>query len=139
MDECYPALIELVHETRLYTSPYSNLKLGEDIKIGAGEGAGGVKRLMNQLHSIMGMDGYNECHVHHDGEYITVHRLHPKSRKGYFLIAHTAYPGYGNGNAGFQPQTLTGTKAKLLGAWSLEVDQSSGGTRIQAMFSTTVI
>ena len=125
MDECYPALIELVHETRLYTSPYSNLKPGEDIKIGAGEGAGGVKRLMNQLHSIMGMDGYNECHVHHDGEYITVHRLHPKSRKGYFLIAHTAYPGYGNGNAGFQPQTLTGTKAKLLGAWSLEVDQSN--------------
>jgi glycogen debranching enzyme len=125
MDECYPALIELVHETRPYTSPYSNLKPGEDLKIGAGEGAGGVKRLMNQLHSIMGMDGYNECHVHHDGEYITVHRLHPKSRKGYYLIAHTAYPGYGNGNAGFQPQTLTGTKAKLLGAWNLECDQSN--------------
>jgi glycogen debranching enzyme len=125
MDECYPALIELVHETRPYSSPYSNLKPGEDLKIGAGEGAGGVKRLMNQLHSIMGMDGYNECHVHHDGEYITVHRLHPKSRKGYYMIAHTAYPGYGNGNGGFQTQTLTGTKAKLLGAWNLECDQSN--------------
>jgi glycogen debranching enzyme len=124
MDECYPELIDLVHETRLYTSPYSKLKPDDGLKIGAGEGAGGVKKLMNQLHSIMGLDGYNECHVHHDGEYITVHRLHPKSRKGYYLIAHTAYPGYGNGNGGFQPQTLTGTKAKLLGAWSLEVDQS---------------
>lgn len=124
MDECYPSLIDLVHETRLYTSPYSNLKPGESMRIGAGEGAGGIKKLMNQLHQIMGMDGYNECHVHHDGEYITVHRLHPKSRKGYYLIAHTAFPGYGNGNAGFQPQTLTGTKAKLLGAWDLECDQS---------------
>jgi glycogen debranching enzyme len=124
MDECYPEIIDLVHETRLYTSPYSNLKLGDGLKIGAGEGAGGVKKLMNQLHSIMGLDGYSECHVHHDGEYITVHRLHPKSRKGYYLIAHTAYPGYGNGNGGFQPQTLTGTKAKLLGAWNLEVEQS---------------
>ncbi|KAG9534785.1 glycoside hydrolase family 13 protein, partial [Aureobasidium melanogenum] len=39
-------------------------------------------------------------------------------------IAHTAFPGYGNGNAGFQPVHLTGSKASLLGAWNLEVDQS---------------
>ncbi|KAM0721639.1 hypothetical protein Q7P37_002564 [Cladosporium fusiforme] len=129
MDELYPEIIDLVHETRLYTSPYSNLKPGESMRIGAGEGAGGIKKLMNQLHQIMGMDGYNECHVHHDGEYITVHRLHPKSRKGYYLIAHTAFPGYGNGNAGFQPQTLTGTKAKLLGAWNLECDQSEAAKK----------
>lgn len=125
LDELYPQLIELVHETRPYTSPYSNLKPGEQMRVGPSEGTGGVKRLMNQLHTIMGMDQYDECFVHHDGEYITVHRMHPKSRKGYYLIAHTAFPGYGNGNAGFQPQWLTGTKAKLLGAWSLECDQSS--------------
>ncbi|KAK4560942.1 bifunctional 4-alpha-glucanotransferase/amylo-alpha-1,6-glucosidase [Recurvomyces mirabilis] len=124
MDELYPQLVELVHETRLYTSPYSNIKPGESLRIGPTEGTGGVKRLMNQLHSIMGMDGYDECFVHHDGEYITVHRMHPKSRKGYYLIAHTAFPGYGNSNAGFGPQRLTGTKAKLLGAYSLECDQS---------------
>ncbi|KAK5173455.1 bifunctional 4-alpha-glucanotransferase/amylo-alpha-1,6-glucosidase [Saxophila tyrrhenica] len=124
MDELYPQLIELVHETRPYTSPYSNLKPGESLRIGPSEGTGGVKRLMNQLHTIMGVDHYDECFVHHDGEYITVHRMHPKSRKGYYLIAHTAFPGYGNGNGGFQPQWLTGTKAKLLGAWNLECDQS---------------
>lgn len=124
MDELYPELIELVHETRPYTSPYSKLKHGEGLRIGPSEGAGGIKKLMNQLHSIMGMDGYTESHVHHDNEYITVHRMHPKSRKGYYLIAHTAFPGYGNGNGGFQPQALTGTKAKLLGAWNLECDQS---------------
>jgi glycogen debranching enzyme len=125
MDELYPQLIELVHEKRQYTSPYSELPEGENMKIGPSEGTGGVKRLMNQLHTIMGKDGYDETFVHHDGEYITVHRIHPKSRKGYYLIAHTAFPGYGNGNAGFGPQSLTGTKAKLLGAWSLECDQSS--------------
>ncbi|KXL43716.1 glycoside hydrolase family 133 protein [Acidomyces richmondensis BFW] len=124
MDELYPQLIELVHEKRPYTSPYSNLKPGESLRIGPYEGAGSIKRLMNQLHSIMGMDGYDESFVHHEGEYITVHRLHPKSRRGYYLIAHTAFPGYGNGNAGFPPQRLAGTKAKLLGAWNLECDQS---------------
>ncbi|KAH9844424.1 glycoside hydrolase family 133 protein [Teratosphaeria destructans] len=124
MDELYPELIELVHETRPYNSPYSNLKPGESIRIGPTEGIGGVKRLMNQLHSIMAMDGYDESFVHQEGEYITVHRLHPKSRRGYYLIAHTAFPGFGNGNAGFPPQHLQGTKAKLLGAWNLECDQS---------------
>lgn len=121
-DEVYPQLIELVHETRPYTSPYSN---GQNIRVGPGVGIGNIKRLLNQLHTIMGKDGYDECHVHHDNEYITVHRMHPQSRKGYFLIAHTAFPGYGNGNGGFPPVNLTGTKAKLLGAWNLEVDQSS--------------
>ncbi|KAK1059375.1 bifunctional 4-alpha-glucanotransferase/amylo-alpha-1,6-glucosidase [Friedmanniomyces endolithicus] len=124
MDELYPKLIELVHEKRLYTSPYSNLKPGESLHIGPSEGIGGVKRFTNQLHAIMGIDGYNECFVHQDGEYITVHRMHPVTRKGYYLIAHTAFPGYGDSNAGFQSQTLTGTKAKLLGAWNLECDQS---------------
>ncbi|KXT15042.1 hypothetical protein AC579_4873 [Pseudocercospora musae] len=124
MDELYPQLIELVHEKRQYTSPYSNLHEGQAMKIGPSEGTGGVKRLMNQLHTIMGKDKYDECFVHHDGEYITVHRVHPKSRKGYYLIAHTAFPGYGSDKAGFPSQWLTGTKAKLLGAWNLECDQS---------------
>ncbi|KAF2757235.1 glycogen debranching enzyme [Pseudovirgaria hyperparasitica] len=119
-DEVYPRLIELVHETRLYSSPYSN---GAPIKVQAGEGGiGPIKKLLNQIHVLMGKDEYDETYIHHDNEYITVHRAHPHSRKGYFLIAHTAYPGYGNGNGGFPAQTLPATKAKLLGAWKLEVD-----------------
>ncbi|WPH01558.1 glycoside hydrolase family 13 protein [Acrodontium crateriforme] len=124
-DELYPELIELVHEKRQYASPYSNLKPGESMRIGPSDGIGGIKRLMNQLHNIMGMDHYDETFVHHEGEYITVHRIHPKSRKGYYLIAHTAFPGYGNGNAGFPQQRLSGTKAKLLGAWNLECEQGA--------------
>ncbi|KAE9971343.1 hypothetical protein BLS_004479 [Venturia inaequalis] len=121
-DEVYPALIELVHEKRPYTSPYSTLG---DLKIAAAEGGiGNIKKLFNQIHVMMGKDGYDETFIHHDREYITIHRVHPRSRKGFFCIAHTAFPGYGNGNGGFPPVHLPGTKAKLLGSWMLEVDAS---------------
>ena len=120
-DEIYPKLIELVHETRLYTSPSSTKR----VAIGGGEGGiGGIKKLLNQIHTLMGKDGYEETHIHHEDQYITVHRVHPESRKGYFLIAHTAFPGYGNGNGGFSPVHLSGTKARHLGSWMLEVDTS---------------
>lgn len=121
-DEIYPKIVELVSEKRLYTSASSN---GRPVKVGGGEGGiGGIKKLLNQIHTLMGQDGYDETHIHHEDQYITVHRVHPESRKGYFLIAHTAFPGYGNGNGGFNPVHLTGTKARHLGSWMLEVDTS---------------
>ncbi|EON97811.1 putative glycogen debranching enzyme protein [Phaeoacremonium minimum UCRPA7] len=121
-DEIYPKLIDLVGETRLYTSESSNQR---QIKIGGGKhGIGGVKKLLNQIHTLMGKDGYDETHIHHEDQYITVHRVHPESRKGYFLVAHTAFPGYGNGNGALQPIHLTGTRARHLGSWMLEVDAS---------------
>ena len=120
-DEIYPNLIELVHETRSYTSVSSE----KSVEIKAGEGGiGGIKRLLNQIHSLMGKDGYDETYLDHKDQYITLHRVHPTSRKGYFLIAHTAFPGYGNGNGGFAPVRLPGTRARTIGAWRLEVDQS---------------
>jgi glycogen debranching enzyme len=126
-DEVYPKLIELVHETRLYTSESSN----KHVQVGSGEGGiGGVKKLLNQIHTLMGKDGYEETHIHHEDQYITVHRVHPESRKGYFLIAHTAYPGYGNGNGGFSPVHLTGTKVRHLGSWMLEVDVSDEAKKV---------
>jgi len=120
-DEVYPKLVDLVHEKRLYTSTFSE----QNVKIGAGEGGiGGIKKLLNQIHTTMGKDDYDETHIHHEGEYVTVHRVHRRSRKGFFLIAHTAFPGYGIGNGGLSPVHLTGTKAKMLGSWKLEVDAS---------------
>ncbi len=120
-DEIYPKLVDLVSETRLYTSEASKFP----VKVGESKGGiAGVKKLLNQIHTLMGMDGYDETHIHHEDEYVTVHRVHPGSRKGYFLIAHTAFPGYGNGNGAFSPVRLTGTKAKHLGSWMLEVDSS---------------
>ena len=120
-DEIYPQIVEIVHETRLYSSVFSE---GE-VHTGAGEGGiGGIKKLFNQIHTMMGMDGYDETYIDHQGELITIHRVHPDSRKGYFLIAHTAFPGSGNGNGGLRPVHLAGTKARQLGAWVLEVDAS---------------
>jgi glycogen debranching enzyme len=125
-DEIYPKLVEIVHETRMYQSIYSE---GE-VHVGAGEGGiGGVKKLLNQIHTMMGKDGYDETFIDHQGELITVHRVHPESRKGYFLIAHTAFPGSGNGNGGLRPVHLAGTKARQLGAWVLEVDASDEARR----------
>lgn len=121
-DEIYPELIELVHEKRLYTSINST---GGPVKAQAGEGGiGGIRRILNQIHVEMGKNEFEETYIHHDREYITVHRVNPHTRKGYFLIAHTAFPGYGNGNGGFGPTKLPGTQAKLIGAWNLEVDNS---------------
>ncbi|KAI8632263.1 glycoside hydrolase family 133 protein [Xylariaceae sp. FL1651] len=126
-DEIYPKLVDLVNETRLYTSESSTVK---EIKTGGGKGGiGGVKKLLNQIHTLMGKDGYDETHIHHEDQYITVHRVHPESRKGYFLIAHTAYPGYGNGNGAFGSVRLGGTKARHLGSWMLEVDTSDEAKR----------
>ncbi|KOS20697.1 Glycogen debranching enzyme [Escovopsis weberi] len=126
-DEIYPKLIDLVHEKRQYKSEASGTK---PIKIGRSKnGIAGVKKLLNQIHTLMGKDGYNETHIHHEGEYITVHRVHPESRKGYFLIAHTAFPGYGNGRGELKPVNLTGTRARHLGSWMLEVDSSEEATK----------
>lgn len=119
-DEVYPKLVDLVHETRHYASPYSET---QNVEVGTGVGIGGVKKLLNDLHTMMGADGYDETHIHHDGEYITVHRVHPKTRKGIFLIAHTAFPGNESG-AVLAPTHITGTQAKHLGSWVLEVDAS---------------
>ncbi|RKF73537.1 Glycogen debranching enzyme [Golovinomyces cichoracearum] len=119
-DEIYPRLVDLVSETRLYSIPSVR-----NPKSGAGVcGISETKKLLNQIHTLMGKDGYNETHIHHEDQYITVHRVHPESRKGYFLIAHTAFPGYGNGNGGFNPVHLTGTKARHLLSCMLEVDSS---------------
>lgn len=126
-DEIYPRLIDLVNETRLYTSESSG---PHPVRIGGGRnGIGGIKKLLNQIHTLMGKDGYDETHVHHEDQYVTVHRVQPESRKGYFLIAHTAFPGYGNGNGAFSSVRLAGTKARHLGSWMLEVDDSEEATQ----------
>ena len=129
-DEIYLRHVDVVQETRLYESPYSN----DDLTIDFGKGGiGGIKKLLNEAHTIMGRHGYDETFIHHEGEYITVHRVHPRSRKGYFLAAHTAFPGYGNGHGNLSQVHLAGTKVKLIGCWKLEVDASDATiTRVLA-------
>ncbi|KAF8543569.1 glucanotransferase domain of glycogen debranching enzyme-domain-containing protein [Trichophaea hybrida] len=115
-DEVYPHLINLVTETRNYEVPPAAL---DDSTAGIAN----VKAIMNRIHSQMGKDGYTEMHVHHEDEYITMHRVHPQSHRGYFLIAHCAFgPGTERGN--FNTVTLPRTKVKCMGSWKLEVDGS---------------
>ncbi|KAL8719888.1 MAG: hypothetical protein Q9225_003166 [Loekoesia sp. 1 TL-2023] len=120
-DEIYPKLIDLVHEPRLYHSSFSD----HEVKIGAGRGGiGRIKKLLNHIHTFMGRHGYDETFIHHEDEYITIHRMHPKTRKGYFAVAHTAFPGYGEGHGTLTPVHLVGTRAKLIGSWKLDVNVS---------------
>ena len=108
-DEVYPRHVNLVSEKRQYASREQG-------------GIGPVMKTLNGLHTRMAVDGYDETHIHHDGEYITEHRVQPDTRRGVLLIARTAF-----GEAGqrtLDPVYLTGTKAKLVGGWRLEVDSS---------------
>jgi glycogen debranching enzyme len=115
-DEIYPKHINLVQEHRQYSSPYSEGNVSD-----SKEGIGAVKKVLNDLHTRMAVDGYDETHIHHDGEYITVHRVHPHTRKGVFLIARTAFPGSENGKS-LDPVYLAGTKVRPAGSWKLEVE-----------------
>ncbi|OLL22964.1 Glycogen debranching enzyme [Neolecta irregularis DAH-3] len=76
-DEVIPRHLDIVHETRLY-----------DVEKA---GIADMKAIMNALHVKMGREGFTECHVHHENEYISVHRVHPQTREGYLLVAHTAF------------------------------------------------
>ncbi len=117
-DDVFPRLINLVSETRTYMLP----DLDPDHVNSTGIRK--VKKLLNDVHTLMGKDGYDETFVHQEGEYITVHRMHPKTRKGYFLIAHTSFPGSRNDSGSLGPSRLDGTQVELLGSWSLTVDDS---------------
>ena len=115
-DDIYPKALDIVRGKRMYMLPEGGNDQVENIGIRK------IKKLLNEIHTLMGKDGYDETYIHYEGEYITVHRVHPRSRKGCFLIAHTAFPGYGAGNNYLTPVHLPGTKAELVGTWTLEVD-----------------
>ncbi|CAI4216989.1 unnamed protein product [Parascedosporium putredinis] len=55
-DEIYPRRIDLVAEKRLY----------KPTKVGKEDGIGRVKKIINQIHTVMGKDGYHEAHIHHE-------------------------------------------------------------------------
>ncbi|GME90413.1 unnamed protein product [Ambrosiozyma monospora] len=56
-------------------------------------------------------------HVHHEGQFITVHRTNAKTGRGYFLIARTKF--YPDGDQSLAPITLHGTQIKNDFAYTL--------------------
>lgn len=99
-DDLYSKLLNLVREKRQY----------QVTDLGEGSGIAGAKRVLNGLKREMVLGGYEEAHVFQDGDvsdqfdsrsdavlnpfviqYIIIHRVHPKTQKGYLLVAHTAF------------------------------------------------
>ncbi|KAK6362916.1 hypothetical protein TWF730_000368 [Orbilia blumenaviensis] len=101
-DDINPKLLDVVNEKRIYNTDNDTLR---------DSGIGWVKKILNNIHAEMGNKGFDETHVHHEGEYITVHRVHPQTHEGYFLIAHTAFSG-GSHRGDFNPVYLTDTKVE---------------------------
>lgn len=110
-DECYPALLDVVGETRQYT-------YGDNMGIG---------RVKSKLHDIRkqlaeeSQDAVqdNEMYIHHEDQYITIQRHNARTGTGWFLIARTKF----SNSVG--PQTLTppilgGTNVKGEFAYSLK-------------------
>lgn len=109
-DDLYPKLLNLVTDSRMYSVT------GPDDE----QGIGRIKRILNHLHTEMMSDGFEEGHVHEEGEYIMIHRVHPITHKGYMVIAHTAFPG-SSSNARLNPTKLSRTHATLIFGASLKV------------------
>lgn len=102
-DEGYPKLLDIVNETREYTFD---------------GGIGAVKKVLYDVHTELGQQHADEMHVHHEGQYITVHRVNSNTGEGWFLIARTYF-----GNEGDQKLSdirLEGTKAEVVLSTSIE-------------------
>ncbi|KAJ1998827.1 bifunctional 4-alpha-glucanotransferase/amylo-alpha-1,6-glucosidase, partial [Coemansia thaxteri] len=95
-DELYPELLNVVHEHRRYAVLEDPL----------GIGLGVAKARLNKLHSEIAQ--YQEVHVHHENEYVTVHRVHPVTREGVLMVAHCAFKDAA-GNTPFENPKLYGT------------------------------
>ncbi|KAK4685222.1 glycogen debranching enzyme, partial [Tremellales sp. Uapishka_1] len=114
-DDLYPKLLNLVTDSRLY----------EVTKSQADEkGIGRVKRVLNHLHTEMMTGGYTEGHVHEEGQYIVMHRVHPVTHKGFLLVAHTAFKG-SSGRGWIKPIKLGRTKVEFILGASLKTDISA--------------
>ena len=101
-DEGYPELLNIVNEKRKYT-------------YGANMGISKVKKLLSDIrHEIANQSvddiEKNEMYVHHENEFITIHRLNANTGRGYLLVARTKF--YQDGDQNLTPIVLHGVKAK---------------------------
>ncbi|KAJ2121323.1 bifunctional 4-alpha-glucanotransferase/amylo-alpha-1,6-glucosidase [Coemansia sp. RSA 720] len=105
-DELYPRLLNVVHEHRRYAA------LDDPLKVGLGA----AKAQINRLHREIA--AFQEVHVHHESDYVTVHRVHPVTREGVLMVAHCAFRGTPE-TASFENPRLYGTAATAEFAYRL--------------------
>ncbi|ODO11295.1 glycogen debranching enzyme [Cryptococcus amylolentus CBS 6273] len=117
-DDLYPKLLDLVTDNRKYEVVSKEQEREA--------GIGGVKRVLNALHVEMMEGGFTEGHVHEEGQYLMIHRVHPITHKGYMLVAHTAYKGF-EGRGWVKPIRLGRTSISYLFGAGIEtsIDQWS--------------
>lgn len=111
-DDLYPKLLNLVKEKRRYE--LSGLE-------STTSGISKIKRILNELHMEMVIDGFEEGHVHQENDYIVLHRVQPKSLKGYLVVAHTAFHKGSKERGQINPIQLRRTRAKYITGASIEI------------------
>lgn len=112
-DDLYPKLLNLVTDKRMY----------EVAEHEENKGIGKVKRVLNHLHAELAIGGYDESHVHQEGDYIVIHRVHPQTHQGYLLVAHTAFNKGVTGRGHLHPFRLSHQDVKFIFGASLEVQE----------------
>ncbi|EMG45880.1 GDB1 Glycogen debranching enzyme [Candida maltosa Xu316] len=104
-DECYPALLNVVSEHRLY-----------DFKKQDEYGIGKVKAKLHKIRDDLVKESEDilrdhEMYIHHEGQYITIQRYNARTGKGKFLIARSKFSSH-EGPQILSPSVLGGTKVK---------------------------
>ncbi|KAI8914340.1 glucanotransferase domain of glycogen debranching enzyme-domain-containing protein [Gorgonomyces haynaldii] len=112
-DEIVPKLLNVVTETRKYRLPRRN------------DGILPSKTELLTLHHKLAVEGYSEIHVHQEGEFISIHRVHPITHEGYLLIARCAFKNNGHGPK-HSPIRLRNQRAEVFQSASLTVDTKPG-------------
>ncbi|KAJ3147450.1 hypothetical protein HDU89_005273 [Geranomyces variabilis] len=78
-DDIFPALLDLVGEKRKYrTSDAEN-------------GIKPAKAVLYKVHADMARQGFSEIHVHQEGDFISIHRMHPITHEGFLLVVRCAF------------------------------------------------
>lgn len=108
-DEIFPHLLDVVEERRHY-SVIDN------------DGISPVKTELNKIRASIASSSYDtedsEMHVHHDGQFITFHRIHARKGEGYYLIARTKF-GQNRSQQQLPTVKLSGSSCELLFSYSL--------------------
>ncbi|KAI5954892.1 GDB1 [Candida jiufengensis] len=102
-DECYPHILDVVNEDRLYDLNDNN-------------GIGKVKAKLYKIRSDLAKESEDiardhEMYIHHEGQYITIQRYNARTGKGWFLIARSKFH-QNETEQILSPSTLGGTKVK---------------------------
>ncbi|CAK9441370.1 uncharacterized protein LODBEIA_P52380 [Lodderomyces beijingensis] len=102
-DECYPHLLNVVSEDRLYSLNDEN-------------GIGKVKAKLYAIRHELAEESEDiardhEMYIHHEGQYITIQRYNARTGNGWFLIARTKFSEFEPEQI-LTPSVLDGTKVK---------------------------